>query len=112
MRIKTSELDGLALRWAVAYCEGFAPFSDGISWIIADRGTYKQLPDYCTDWATSGPIIEREEISICPNGGGRWWSHCPRRVRHQYGNTPLAAALRCYVASKLGDEAEIPDELA
>jgi hypothetical protein len=28
-----------------------------------------------------------------------------------YGHTPLIAAMRCYVASKLGDEVEIPQEL-
>ena len=27
------------------------------------------------------------------------------------GPTPLIAAMRCYVASKLGDEIEIPTEL-
>ena len=29
-----------------------------------------------------------------------------------YGPTPLIAAMRCYVASKLGEEVEIPEELA
>jgi Protein of unknown function (DUF2591) len=29
-----------------------------------------------------------------------------------YGPTPLIAAMRCYVASKLGDEVEVPDELS
>jgi len=28
-----------------------------------------------------------------------------------HGDTPLIAAMRCYVASKLGDEVEIPEEL-
>jgi hypothetical protein len=28
-----------------------------------------------------------------------------------FGPTPLIAAMRCYVASKLGDEIEIPEEL-
>ena len=28
-----------------------------------------------------------------------------------YGNTPLVAAMRCYVASKLGETVDIPDEL-
>ena len=27
------------------------------------------------------------------------------------GDTPLMAAMRCYVASKLGDDVEIPEEL-
>jgi hypothetical protein len=30
------------------------------------------------------------------------------RVFNGYGITPLIAAMRCYVASKLGDEVEIP----
>ena len=29
----------------------------------------------------------------------------------QFGPTPLIAAMRCYVASKLGDEVEVPEEL-
>lgn len=29
----------------------------------------------------------------------------------QKGPTPLIAAMRCYVASRLGDEVEIPEEL-
>jgi hypothetical protein len=29
----------------------------------------------------------------------------------QHGPTPLIAAMRCYVASKLGDEVEVPKEL-
>jgi hypothetical protein len=28
-----------------------------------------------------------------------------------FGDTPLIAAMRCYVASKLGDEVEVPAEL-
>jgi hypothetical protein len=28
-----------------------------------------------------------------------------------YGETPLIAAMRCYVASKLGETAEVPEEL-
>ena len=28
-----------------------------------------------------------------------------------HGPTPLIAAMRCYVASKLGDEVEVPEEL-
>ena len=33
----------------------------------------------------------------------RWWRNGP---------TPLIAAMRCYVISKLGEEVEVPDELA
>jgi hypothetical protein len=30
----------------------------------------------------------------------------------EYGPTPLIAAMRCYVAAKLGDTVEIPEDLA
>jgi len=30
---------------------------------------------------------------------------------HGYGPTPLIAAMRCYVASKMGDEIDVPTEL-
>jgi hypothetical protein len=34
------------------------------------------------------------------------------RLPRGYGPTPLIAAMRCYVASKLGDEVELPEELS
>jgi hypothetical protein len=37
-----------------------------------------------------------------------------QRFKHNIqtdGPTPLIAAMRCYVASKLGDEIDIPEEL-
>jgi hypothetical protein len=104
--MKTIELTGAALDWAVAQCEGF------------DNGDW--LPDYSTDWAAGGAIIEREEISISrefSSGRIEWaaWTPAPFRDDAEafgYGETPLIAAMRCYVASKFGDEVEIPDELS
>ena len=104
--MKTNELTGAALDWAVAQCEGF------------DNGDW--LPDYSTDWAAGGVIIEREEISISrefSSGRIEWaaWTPAPFRDDAEafgYGETPLIAVMRCYVASKLGDEVEIPDELS
>jgi hypothetical protein len=104
--MKTIELTGAALDWAVAQCEGF------------DNGDW--LPDYSTDWAAGGAIIEREEISISrefSSGRIEWaaWTPAPFRDDAEafgYGETPLIAVMRCYVASKLGDEVEIPDELS
>jgi hypothetical protein len=104
--MKTSELSGAALNWAVAQCEGF------------DNGDW--LPDYSTDWAAGGAIIEREEISISrefSSGRIEWaaWTPAPFRDDAEafgYGETPLIAAMRCYVASKLGDDVEIPGALS
>jgi hypothetical protein len=97
MKIKTSELKDLALDWAVhqAWCEG----------ACHDEA----FPSYSTNWAPSGPIIERERISIT-HQVGRWAAQTDDDL-FAYGPTPLVAAMRCYVASKLGDEVEIPEEL-
>ena len=104
MKIKTSELTGAALDWAVAKCERF-PNVD--RWQSND---YPFKPS--TDWSQGGPIIEREKIqTMYVDGVGPWSAitdglHCA-----EFGTTPLIAAMRCYVASKLGDEVEVPDEL-
>ena len=113
MKAKTSELQGRALNWAVAHCEGLSPFS-------SKAGTYFQLPNYLSDWSQSGPIIERENLEIksgnpiyFPKGNEKGEYFEPLWLSgKQCGSTPILAALRCYIAIKLGDEVEIPDELA
>ena len=114
--MKASELTGAALDYMVAKCEGFEPFTDGISWIIDHAGTYQQLPRYSTDWTQGGPLIEREGINLRLQAGTDkqpvafvWVNHQP--AHRQHGSTPLIAAMRCYVASKMGDEVEVPEEL-
>ena len=102
--MKTSELTGAALDWAVAKCEG-----------LIDQPRWGYLYGFkpSTDWAQGGPIIERGDISITPlNDIEGWIAHMMwRNTTDHTGPTPLIAAMRCYVASKLGDEVEIPEEL-
>lgn len=131
MKIKTSELTGPALDWAVAKAKGATNFRyDTVAtyWVTLDekdRALSKGWAQSFTpseDWAQGGPIIEREQIDVTYSGDG-WYA-----VKHNSldgvpgylgdtviadddGPTPLIAAMRCYVASKLGDEIEIPDEL-
>lgn len=106
--MKTSELTGAALNLAVAHCvEQSKPFP-----IYCD-GKPMSKGDYTTDWAQGGLIIEREQISIWARGSE--WAAESFVHNHQglesVGPTPLIAAMRCYVASKLGDEIELPEEL-
>jgi hypothetical protein len=107
MKIKTAELTGPALDWAVAKCE----LPDG--WPDAEIVLGDET-DYSTDWAQGGPIIEREEISIAQDSGTWRADICPAHGGDHIdmtGPTPLVAAMRCYVAIKLGHEVEIPEEL-
>ena len=70
---------------------------------------------YSTDWAQGGPIIEREKmhsIHFCKQGETtKSWFYWTGQTPMMCGPTPLIAAMRCYVTSKLGDEVDVPEEL-
>ena len=136
VEVKTSDLIYEALDWAVVMCLGFTPAKrEKRNWgyetvpapelvfsrILTSKdnpgnSVYQRNLGFSTDWSQGGPIIEMEQISTCWGGTiwvatrfnkkyeGTWYGH-------QYGPTPLIAAMRCYVASKLGDTVEIPKEL-
>jgi hypothetical protein len=61
------------------------------------------------NWSHGGPIIEREKIEL-EHDGFQWWARIWADVDFN-GTTPLEAAMRCYVASKLGDDVEVPADL-
>lgn len=115
--MRVSELTGHALDWAVAKCE-YPNLVWGSSIGIhhaSHQIVIPHLPEpQCywnpsTNWAHGGPIIERERINLW-NEGYEW--EASLYGKHiVWGETPLIAAMRCYVASKLGDEVEIPAEL-
>ena len=120
--MKTSELIGPALDWAVEVAEGRTPTyrSDMCAFMVArshERAT--SVYEYSTDWAQGGPIIERECITwsmvMNPEGSDetRWLAFSYRHGSSKAvaGPSQLIAAMRCFVASKLGDEVEIPEEL-
>jgi len=123
MKIKTSELSGAALDWAVAKCEG-----RNITLMRNTNGTLFKQPvwadgieqcNYSNFWAQGGPIIEREFIALDFGHPWRAFTQVEEAVGDDivpvnvdaYGPTPLIAAMRCYVSSKLGDEVEVPEEL-
>ena len=114
MNIKTSELSRTALDWAVAKCEGIK-LNEGNT-LSNDCDVYAPS----TDWSQGGPIIERENIELqslsSPSKDHRYGARKPSlgglsRTYCMDGPTPLVAAMRCFVASKLGDEIELPEEL-
>jgi len=117
---KTSELTGHALNFVVSQIEGVDHDTAILNITVGDDNGWKL--DYLT-WAQGGPIIEREGIAIdCLRLAGiidGWVAALPSPttwedeefVEEYCGTTPLIAAMRCYVASKLGDEVEIPEEL-
>jgi hypothetical protein len=112
--MRTADLTGVALDWAVAKCEfeGCEGWDGTLSGVDAvsdmQGGTFKPS----TDWALGGAIIERECMQLWK--GGEWCASLDQSFNppeFSTGATPLIAAMRCYVASKLGEEIELPEEL-
>ncbi len=123
--LKVSELSGVALDWAVAKCEGFAVVYEkdrNDFWVTRTNHAQQFLPPFgylsevfhpSDNWSQGGEIIEREKITVCWQGAT--WDGSKFNIRvtdeyefHQTGPTPLIAAMRCYVASKLGDKITVP----
>ena len=110
-----ASLEGAALDWAVAKC-----LPDDTVRIYFEEETGEKLflddwevPEFSpsTDWAQGGPIIERCCINVYYDGGGYWCATTDSGDPPRFGPTPLIAAMRCYVASEMGEEVEVPDEL-
>ena len=124
MKIKTSELTGAALDWAVAESEGNVrlQYDSREGLIICNiLGWIPYRPSVA--WAQGGQIIDREKLCVgyqhqCDpeyvpllDPATICWARTTAGGYLKYGPTLLTAAMRCYVASKLGDEVDVPKEL-
>lgn len=135
MKYKVSELTGARLDAAVAMGVGkrwrIVTDADHTGMVLPPDGECR-IPSYwdsenpfnwdlwapSKDWSMGGPIIERARIDCTPKDGRgmflgvpqdgpRWLANCPGRYC-ETGRTLLIAAMRAYVASKFGDEVELP----
>ncbi len=130
MKTLTRLLAGQALNWAVAQAlqlpveisptgrVAFDATKHRVAGMNRCDDTQWHLFDPCQNWAYAGPILERELISpayepsqlfddSCRFKALCSMSHAPQ----QFGSTMLEAAMRCFVAHKLGDSVEIPEAL-
>lgn len=103
VKVKTADLIGAQLDWAVEKADGYV-FCDSLDGYFPLR--------YSRAWAAGGPIIERERIElICAGCNPPGWMARRGSVGpfSWSGPTPLVAAMRALVASKLGGEVEVPE---
>lgn len=124
MKHKVSELEGALLDAAVAKAAGWADFADAGPyqgwWYRGEGRSMIGKIDFepSSDWAAGGPIIERERMFVAPEMiRGTYYGNW-RAIVHGFedqgeyaeekGPTPLIAAMRAYVASRLGEEVELP----
>lgn len=128
MKMKTSELEGAALDWAVAKAGGHQPETrahvNTTLAYISSEAVAPYMPS--TNWSQGGPIADELLLS------GQWqaWqilegvtfmNHTDEGLPLKgvgWGNekeftaeTTLIAACRAKVFTKLGDEVDIPEEL-
>jgi hypothetical protein len=138
-RVKVSEATNTQLDWMVAKALG--RIDAGTVKLYLDwsgRATHSRislrihpLPDVyyeslyepTFDWAQGGPIIDKmftqglrlhnNEYGVNMHLRSMIVASLPGDIHDgfYFGPTPLIAAMRCYVASKLGDEVEVPEEL-
>lgn len=128
--VKTADLIGPALDWAVAKVEGisthkfrektFALFGSlAIPLGDAENG---YAPSTC--WHCGGPLIEKYHVQTSYNGNGfsrsptsEYWCAYVCKPSGQEerpsggGPTVLAAICRAIIAAKLGDVVSVPSEL-
>lgn len=118
---KTADLIDLALNWAVAKAEGHVKdLDEGVDVMGLTLEQWHYSPS--TDWRQGGPIMEKMKIGLSYFKGDTLdkkpfvvaaisTDYGPEGSLWMAGPTPLIAAMRCYVASKLGNEVDIPEEL-
>ena len=110
-------LSGPALDWAVAKCEyPEQPINTKLGFPYLGFGRFNPS----SNWAHGGPIMAREidsydksgdtfqAVKLDAEGNYSMFDH----IGHDgFGPSPLVAAMRCYVAFKMGPEVEVPNEL-
>lgn len=129
--VKTADLAGEALGWAVGKAEGLEvylepPGYNGVPWRVFARyqgeaTVHAKRYNPWEDWALGGPLIDRidpqEQRFPKVLGGGRsaevWidLDDGDARVGLGRGENRLIAAARAYVAAKLGEFVQVPKEL-
>ncbi|AZD07504.1 hypothetical protein C4K26_2101 [Pseudomonas chlororaphis] len=118
IEVKTADLIGPALDWAVAKAEGMRQHTpEGLKhvyWYSGDRciGTHWQPS---TSWGQGGPLIEKHRICVTPEYEGQWHADLFRDDEEPLmsveGATPLIAVCLAVVATEFGLVVSVPKEL-
>lgn len=124
IEVKTADLAGEALAWAVAKAEGLdvrvaKPHYGAPTRVFAlYRGEAIERCDRFNpheSWALGGPLVEKYkldlgapmETKLGPWNANTEWGH-PLGMK---GETPLIASCRAIVAARLGNPVQVPKEL-
>lgn len=114
--LRTCDLIGAALDWAVAKTQGVEIELSGSDVVWAK---YAGVYSPSTDWAQLGPLQHEHAVALKPADEyiqyGNYWDaemigrNCDRFFA--FGPDPLIAACRAIVSAHLGDSVDVPAEL-
>ncbi len=124
IEVKTADLVGHALDWAVAQAEGLEVFLVGPQYNVPWRVFWKKrgqalewdvLYNPHEDWQLGGPLIEKHVRLIEASASGEVatvvWCPVAEREVEGWGRTILCSSMIAIVAAKLGDTVQVPKEL-
>ena len=126
IEVKTADLTGEALGWAVGKAEGLnlelVPPQYGNPWRVFARYQGQAIEhtkryNPWEDWALGGELIEKYAAMVRGFPNQMYQTLAIARVRisgalaWRSGKTPLIALCRAIVAAKLGDTVQAPKEL-
>lgn len=114
-KVQTAETTPNQINWLVSKCEFGVKHLRIIGGAVFLKNCDDLIPcNFATDPGQAFPIIEREidKYIRVPAVDGNWvYTAMTYSMSAGAGPTFLIAAMRCYIASKLGDEVEVPKEL-
>ncbi len=117
VEVKTADLVGAALDWAVAKTEGLPLCEEACQgdYILIGTG-FGDLEPFkpSTDWIRVGRLIEKYKVMITYHNAPDQTPLATTSDSHpafQCGETILIAACRAIVASVLGETVSVPKEL-
>jgi len=130
IEVKTADLAGEALGWAVAKAEGLNPRLEppqyGNPWRVFCDTTFGNTKRYkpWEDWSIGGPLIVKHHVQTSFNGSGfsrsptgeYWCAYvCKPTGQQEFpsggGPNALTAACRAIAQAKLGDTVQVPKDL-
>lgn len=132
MNLRIDRVPPLALDYLVALCEGKigqGPYGcpkviDGFLHLHYCDATLQGSYSPTSDWAITGPILDRELIQVTPicqdnpkygwvgayKSRGEFGDEEVYSIHRQRGRTALIAACRSFVCSRKGEHVDIPEE--
>lgn len=126
IEVKTADLQGWQLAWAVAVAEELDPYlvgpHYGNPWRVfriqhGEALKWERLYNPHEDWALGGPLIEKYAAMVRGFPNQMYETLAIARVRidgalaWRSGQTPLIALCRAIISAKLGDTVQVPKEL-